>query len=313
MNNQLHVVLGASGVIGKSVVAELRRRNLPTRLVERSAKIADKDFFQANLLSEAEATLAISGASHVYMCVGLPYSASVWEREWPVVMKNIITASGKTGAVIVFLDNIYMYGPEKLQSPITEAHPQVPRSRKGKVRKEIADMLIAAHREGKVKMVIGRSADFYGPGARTSLLYVTVVERMLAGKDPQWLASPEFLHSFAYTEDNGRALVTLALDESSYGEVWHLPVAAPTQSITQIVETINTLLGTTHKIAVLPKFMLGILSLFISGLREVKEMLYQTEHDYVFSDAKFRNTYPDFAVTSLQDGLSSMVQFFKKS
>lgn len=313
MNNQLHVVLGASGVIGKAVVAELRKRNLPVRLVERSAKLEDKDFVMANLLVEADAIHATLGASHVYVCVGLPYVATVWEKEWPLVMNNIITASEKAGARIIFLDNIYMYGPSPLQNPMTETHSQLPESRKGKVRKAIADTLIKSHTEGRVKMVIGRAADFYGPGARTSLLYVTVVERMLGGKAPQWLSSPNIFHNFSYVNDNGRALVTLALDESSYGEVWHLPVSAPILTVQQVVEKINSILGTDFRIAVLPKFMVGILSLFIPTLREVKEMLYQVQHDYVFSDAKFMAKYPDFVTTPFDEGIKEMVLFFKKS
>jgi hypothetical protein len=31
-------------------------------------------------------------------------------------------------------------------------------------------------------------------------------------------------HTYAYTEDLGKALVELGLNEDTYGQVWHLPV-----------------------------------------------------------------------------------------
>jgi nucleoside-diphosphate-sugar epimerase len=313
MNHQLHVVLGANGVIGQSVSAELKKRALPTRLVERVKTIREQEFFPADLLQEEDAIRAISGASHVYICIGIPYSTEVWKKEWPTTMKNIITASEKAGATVIFLDNMYLYGPSPLANPIHENHLQNPESEKGKIRKTVADLLLQAHHDGRVKAVIGRSADFYGPGAKNSLLYITVLGKMLQGKNPQWLSSPEILHSFSYVGDNGRALVTLALDESSYGGVWHLPVSTPTPTVKEIVSKINLLLGKNFTVSVVPKFMIILLSLFIPALREAKEVLYQVEDDYVFSDAKFRNKYPDFTTTPYETGIHEMVEYFKKN
>ena len=39
-------------------------------------------------------------------------------------------------------------------------------SRKGRLRKQLAETLLSAHQSGKVKAVIGRAPDFYGPGVR---------------------------------------------------------------------------------------------------------------------------------------------------
>ena len=306
------MVLGASGAMGKAVVAELTRRNLPMRQVERSVSVRGATYVAADLLKEADAVAAIEGASHVYVCVGIPYAAAVWAREWPIVMQNVISAAERAKAVVVFFDNMYMYGPSPLQNPIREDHPQSPESKKGKVRKMIADMLLAEHANGRVKAVIGRSADFYGPGARNSLLYITVLDRMLKGKNPQWLGPVDVPHSFAYTLDNGRALVTLALDEGAYGSVWHLPVATPTPTVAQMIEKISRELTKTFTVSVMPPLMMRLLAPFIPPLKEASEMVFQVRDPYVFSDAKFRARYPDFATTSLDDGIAAMVADLRK-
>jgi nucleoside-diphosphate-sugar epimerase len=311
MNTPLHVVLGASGGAGQAVVAELKARGLPMRLVERSSKEGQKEMVAADLLKLDDTKRAVVGASHVYICVGLPYSQKIWRKEWPILMKNIIDACAEAGARIIFLDNNYMYGPAPLVVPMTEQHPQIQISGKGVVRREITDMLLKAHSDGRVRAVVGRSADFYGPKTVNSLLYETMFKRMLAGKAPQWLGNINALHSFSYTEDNGRALVALALDDETYGEVWHLPVNAPASTAADIAAKLNNILGTSFTIAVMPRPLLKVLSLFVPILREVGEMAYQIDDDYVFSDAKFRARFPEFKTTSLDEGLKRTVESFR--
>jgi nucleoside-diphosphate-sugar epimerase len=117
-------------------------------------------------------------------------------------------------------------------------------------------------------------------------------------------------HTFAHTSDNGRALVELALDETTYGEVWHLPVSRPVTAL-EVNELFNNELGTTFKLLQLSPLMLSLLGLFIPPIKEIKEMLYQFESPYMMSDAKFRAHFPDFHVTRLEAGIQEMVHFFK--
>jgi hypothetical protein len=71
-------------------------------------------------------------------------------------------------------------------------------------------MLLNAHKNGRVKAI-------------DSQFYIVFLERMMQGKAPQWLGKPKIKHTYAYTIDNGKALVPLALDESTFGQTWHLP------------------------------------------------------------------------------------------
>ncbi len=312
MKSQIHTVLGASGATGQAVIKELQNRNLPCNAVERSKKVEGVETLKADLLNKNEAIKAIQNSAYVYLCVGLPYQSKVWKRDWPILMENVITACEKANAKLIFFDNVYMYGPEPLELPFNEEHQQNPNTKKGLARKQTADLLIKAIAEKRVNAVIGRSADFYGEFAVNSPFYISFLENMLKGKAPQVLGRKGVTHSFAYSGDNGRALVELALEDSTYGQVWHLPVGRPiTFDMVNIM--LNAELGTTYKLTYIPKMMRKILSIFIPPIREVEEMLYQFENPYEMNFDKFKKQFPNFKVTPYQEGLNKMVKSFKQN
>ena len=75
-------------------------------------------------------------------------------------MKNVLCACKKNKARLVFFDNIYMYDENSLNH-ITEEAPINPLSKKGAIRAEIVNMIFDEIKEGNVKALIARSADFY--------------------------------------------------------------------------------------------------------------------------------------------------------
>lgn len=310
--NSLHTVLGAAGAIGQATIQALQTRSLTVKAVSRSAALPNVQNQKADLLELSQTRTAIQAASHVYLCVGLPYKTEIWARDWEIIMQNVITACSEANATLIFLDNIYMYGPAPLQVPFDESHPQNPSSQKGQARKRTADLLIQAMEVGTVKGVIGRAADIYGPKAVNSSLYISVLERMMSGKGPQLLAPLDIPHRYSNTTDIGRALVELALTEDTYGEIWHLPVGRLTSN-GEMVDLLNQALGTNLKASVLPGFIRKILSLFIPPLKEVGEMLYQFQQPYDFSDAKFRTRFPDFKVSTYEAGIKAMIDSFQEN
>jgi len=304
MESQIHTVLGANGAIGKAVIKELEARQFPIRRVS-----TQPTWVQADLLRKEEAEKAIKGSSYVYLCIGLPYNFKVWRRQWPQIMQNVIDACESAQAKLIFLDNIYMYA-SPLPVPFDENTPQKPNSKKGKVRKQTADLMIRAMKENKIKGLIGRSADFYGEGAVNSSFYISFLERMLKDKDPQTLVSADIEHTYANVLDNGRALVELALNDDCYGEVWHLPVGEPITT-NGMLAIFNDKLGSNFKARVMPSLIKNILSVFVPLLKETKEMEYQFGQRYIMSDAKFRTRFPEFTVSSYRDGVNRMVESFR--
>lgn len=308
---QLHIVLGGSGAIGNSVLMELKSRNINCKTVERSKEVFGFETTKADLLDLKQIVEATTDATHVYLCVGLQYSSNIWTRDWPKVMENTIKACQKNNAKLIFFDNIYMYGPVPLKNPFNEEHSQYPSTKKGKARKVVTDMMLQAIKENKIQGVIGRSADFYGPNAVNSSIYAVFLENILQGKNPQFLSKTNVKHTFAYTEDNGKALVILALDESTYGQTWHLPVSDPV-TLDYILEFFNKKLNKNFKAVYISKFMQNILGLFIKPIKEVGEMLYQFDNEYIMSSQKFMTKFPGFKITSYDVGLTEMIKSFQK-
>ncbi len=207
-----HVILGGTGVVGRATIAALRAGGHDVRAASRTpASKPGVEHVAADLLDVASAAHALHGADVAYLTVALPYSLKVWQRDWPVIMRNVIYGCRTGGARLVYFDNVYAYG--RTDAPMTEETPIQPTSRKGDVRAELLRMLDAARDEYGLDVTIARSADFYGPGASTSAFNMFAIDRVAAGKPPTWLFDASQLHSMTYTPDIGAALAVLGTDD----------------------------------------------------------------------------------------------------
>jgi hypothetical protein len=61
-------------------------------------------------------------------------------------MSNVIEACKKSGARLVFFDNVYMYG--RVAGPMTEVTPFNPCSAKGEIRARVATRLLDEIKQG---------------------------------------------------------------------------------------------------------------------------------------------------------------------
>ncbi len=160
----MQTILGAGGAVGRELAKALKEYTNEIRLVSRNpVKVNPTDeLVAADLLNPDEVRSAVEGTSVAYVTVGLRYDLEVWEKKWPVLIKNVLTACKEHDCKLVFFDNIYMYDEHHLNG-MTEETPVNPPSRKGKVRARIADMIMEETKEGVLRALIARSADFYGP------------------------------------------------------------------------------------------------------------------------------------------------------
>lgn len=284
----MHTIIGINGITGQEIARELQRRHIPLRGVSRNPAPGPWESVAADALDSAALVKALAGSEVAYCCVGLAYDTKIWERDWPVLIDNVIEACLTTGAKLIFLDNVYMYG--LVEGPMTEDSPLRPVSRKGRVRQIVAEKVLDAFERRGLKGCIARSADFYGPGCAASMLTESVFNNLAKGKPVQWIGRLDKKHNFTYTEDIGRACVRLALSDQIKGDVWHLPTS---EAMTgrQFVDMAAKEWDTTPKITTIRGPFLSVLGWFIPILREVKEMMYQYNHDYVFSSAKYERAF----------------------
>lgn len=304
----MQTILGSGGAIGRELAKALIGYSGNIRLVSRNPyKINETDeLFPADLLNPMDVREAVEGSSIVYVTVGFPYAYKTWKQSWPVFMKNVIDACIEHKSKLVFFDNIYMYDSNHLDG-MTEDTPIKPPSKKGVIRAEIADMILDKVREGKLTALIARSADFYGPGIKnTSVLTETVFSPLSKGKKANWMSSLNFKHSYTYTPDAGKATALLGNSEKAYNQVWHLPTAANPFTGREWIDTIANEMGVSPKYQVATKFIVNLLGLFNPIMREMPEMMYQYDRDYIFNSDKFTNQFT-FELTPYLEGIREIV------
>lgn len=304
----MQTILGAGGTIGTELAKALPKYTDQIRLVSRNPeKVNPEDqLHPADLLKAEEVEKAVAGSDVVYLTVGLPYNIKVWASQWVPLMKNVIGACEKHQAKLVFFDNIYMYDPNHL-APMNEETPINPPSKKGKVRAKVAKMVTDEVAEGRLTALIARSADFYGPGIEgSSMLTETVFNNLAQGKKADWLGGLDYKHSFTYTPDAGKATALLGNTPEAYGQVWHLPTAPVPPTGREWVAAIARELGVDAKSRVAPKWMVRIIGLFNPVMKEMVEMMYQYDRDYVFDSSKFEKHF-DFQPTPYEAGIKHIV------
>lgn len=305
-------ILGSTGIVGKTLLSELTKEESISeiRLVSRSAVAERREkgitTHQADLTDPAQSMKALEGIDTAFLTVGLPYRTEIWLRDWPRIMENTINSCKKYNTGLIFFDNVYSYGLVK--GEMTEKTPLEPISKKGESRKIVDEKLFAAIAKKKIKGIIARSADFYGPGAIKSALYIANIQKLLEDKKPYFLIHPYKLHNFTYVPDAARALLILAKDKKAWNQTWHLPTAQPLKG-DEFMAMINNEFGRKNEYRKIPKLMLELLGIFNKDVYNLLEIYYQFDHDYIFNSDKFKNVYK-FIPTSYKKGIRKMIESF---
>jgi nucleoside-diphosphate-sugar epimerase len=306
----LHTLLGANGTIATELVPILLSGNEQVRLVSRTPKpVPGTDTVAADVLNHDQVLNAVKGSDIVYLLVGLQYDHKVWKTSWPVIMRNTIEACKATGAKLIFFDNAYMYG--RVDGRITEDTPFKPISRKGRIRAAIDNMLQEEMQAGKIKAVIAKAVDFYGPRCTDkSAAGVMVFDKMKQGKTAQWFINADAPRSFNYTPDAAKALYMLAKNEQAFGQTWHLPAVSPALSGREFVAMAAKYMpGGKNKVQILPKWLIGIIGWFVPFMKEMYEMMYQNQYAFQFDSSKFEKAF-QFTPTSYEEGIKATADWF---
>ena len=304
-------ILGAGGAIGNELFKLLTASNEPIRLVSRNPKAAGNgvEMLAADLSQPGDAVRAVEGSRIAFLLAGLKYDIKTWRALWPRIMRNSIDAAKRANARLVFFDNVYMYG--KVDGPMTEETPFRPCSKKGEIRAEIATMLLNEIQAGNLTALIARAADFYGPGVRTGIPNLLIFDKLAKGSTPAWLANDSVKHSFTFTPDAARSLVLLADSDSAWNQTWHVPTAPDPPTGKEFIALAAREFGKPPKHRVLSRPMLKVAGWFDPTVRELYEMLYQNEFDYVFDSSKFQRAF-DGRPTTYADGIHRTAEAYRR-
>ena len=143
----MHVVVGA-GWIGGGTASRLAEAGHQVRVVTRSGRGPAHPNIECVASDAARpGALAplVAGADAIYNCANPRYGR--WASDWPPIAAAMLDAAEHSGAVLVTMSNLYGYGP--IDHPITEDDPLVATFTNGRVRAQMWNDAIAAHRAGR--------------------------------------------------------------------------------------------------------------------------------------------------------------------
>ncbi len=300
----MQTVLGANGQIATELARELRRNHTnDVRLVSRQPRQVNETdhLVSANLLDARQTLDAVKGSRVVYFTAGLPPDTGLWERQFPVMLKNALDACRAAGARFAYFDNTYMYPQDdRLQ---TEETPFAPVGRKGRVRAAMAEMVLEAMARGDMPVLIGRAPEFYGPGKTQSVTNALVIDPLKAGRKPRVPVRDDTRRTLIWTPDASRALAALGNAPDAFGQTWHLPCCDDRPTYREFVAMASEVFGRAPAYLVIGRWTLTAAGPFSKPAREIRELLPRYAQDNRFDSTKFKRRFPGFEVTSYREGL----------
>lgn len=306
---ELHVIFG-TGPVGRSIADELSEQGKSIRMVNRSGRKDIPEYIEVvsgDAKDHEFSRKSAEGASHIYFALNPAYHQ--WLEEFPPMQASVLQAAIENHAKLIAMENVYMYGDTQ-GKPMTEDMPFNAHTRKGKLRAQMHQQLMDAHKAGKVEIVVGRASDFFGPRVLQSAMGERVFEPAIKGNSAQLLGDVNARHTQTYMKDIGKALVLLAQADDAYGQAWHIP-SPRTVTQKEFVDLIGKELGKDLGVSVMPKILVRLLGLGIKPLGEMVEMMYEFESDFVVDSSKFERKFGNVS-TPLEDAIHETVTWYRQ-
>ena len=294
MNTNPQTIIFGTGPLGLSVMDALVERGYTNlTLINRSGK-APETLPRGVAIRAGDAThpeqvaALVAGAEVVFHCAQPGYAH--WPEQFPPITKGILEGVIQAGVPkLIFGDNLYMYGPTD-GKPVHENLLHAAKGHKGRTRAAMANLLLDAHRAGKVKVAIGRASDFYGPRVTGSAVGDRAFPAILQGKAASTMGNVDLPHTYTYIKDFGRALVTLSENDAAFGKAWHVP-SAETLTTREFLNLAFEVAGQKPKISSMGKMMLQMGGLFVPEAKEIIEIWYEFSEPYVVDHSAFAKTF----------------------
>lgn len=304
----VHVVTGA-GPVGSTVARQLADAGQRVRLLTRSGSgpvhpLVERlrvDVSQPDALAEA-----LEGAVAVHHCIhGSAYDARVWRAELPHAERAVLEGAGRVGAVVVFPESLYSYGP--VEGPITEDTPRTASGGKLGVRTD----LLAQRDASPTPTVSVAASDFYGPLVRNAHAGERLVPTVLAGRTMRVLGSLDQPHSFTYVPDLAAAMIAAAAREELWDSFLHAPTA-PAVTQRRLVELVAAAADVpVPRTSAIPAPVLRGMGLVSREMRELAETSYMFTRPVVL-DSTASERRLDLAPTPMETGMKQTVAWWRE-
>lgn len=305
--SELHTVFGASGALGSAIIHHLHAEGLSIRAVsrdvERAASILPDgiDIVQCDASDGTNVMAAAHEATVIYNCMYVG-------DQMKAITGNLMAAAQETGAKLVNPSNALVYGPLQ-EVPASEEHPQQPTSRRGRLRKEIDDMLLEAHDKGEIQVVIPRLTTFYGAHVAGTFI-AGIFDAAMKGQKAMWFSRLDQPLDLIYLPDAAAACVLLATNDATFGQAWHVPGAGPmtgSEFITKVFQAFDK----PPKMGTRGKMFFQMAGIVAPRVLDMVEVMYQFEQPFVLDGTKFADAYQNFEYTPHDVGIEDTVEWYR--
>ncbi|MGY1660853.1 NAD-dependent epimerase/dehydratase family protein [Geodermatophilus sp. SYSU D00705] len=275
----LHVIVG-KGAVGTTTAELLAARGHRVRVLSRSGGTST-DAVEHRAVDAADAGAlaeAARGAQALYNAVNPAYSR--WATDWPPVAAALLDAAERTGAVLVTMANLYVYG--RPSGPMSPDSPLAATDLKGRVRTAMWRDALAAHEAGRIRMAEARAADFVGPQVPAAHSHlVRQLPALRRGRRAWVVGDPDVPRSWAYLPDVAATLATLGTDERALGRAWHVP-SPPPRSQRQAIGDLAAAMGVPPvPVSGIPWPVLRAVGVLSPTMREVVDVRHQFDQEFV--------------------------------
>ncbi|MFD4182367.1 NAD-dependent epimerase/dehydratase family protein [Rhodococcus sp. NPDC058514] len=305
--SNLQVVTGA-GPVGWTVADQLAARGHRVRVLTRSGSGPEHpnvERLRVDVSVPGALDAALDGAAAVFHCThGSSYSAQTWRRELPSTEREVLAAAGRAGAVAVFPESLYAYGP--VDGPMTEDTPREAREGKLGVRAE----LLRRREASATPTVSVAASDFFGPRVLMAHAGERMVPSILAGKTVRVMADLDTPHSFTYVSDLAAAMIAAAADPALWNTLLHAPTG-PAVTQRAMIHAFAAAAGVPDpKVGTLPAWLVRGAGLVHGDSRELAETLYQFERPFVLDSGRSERLL-GLAPTPLDDAAAATVAWWR--
>jgi len=309
------LVVGASGAFGSAVAEEFARRGHRVRgLVRKLREPADAGAALQLIAGDAQdrSTLerAVEGAAVVVHAVNYPYPN--WDPAMREVTAKIVAVTRDARARLVFPGNVYGFGAQTGRA-LGEDAAQEATTRKGRLRAELEFMIARACDDGRMRGLVVRAGDFFGPSVRNGLVD-RIFARAALGRSIQVLGRPSMPHQWAFMPDLARLTVDLVEREAALApfEVVHFAGHVVTRQMDFLHEVAIAAGRPDLRVRALPWWLLRLAALFDPMTRELIELDYLFDDAVILDDAARRRLVPEFQTTPLATAIAVTLGSYRR-
>jgi nucleoside-diphosphate-sugar epimerase len=302
------LVIGAAGGIGGEAAAALVRHGWTVRALTRRAQPAKAgiEWLPGDAMVAADVARAARGAALIVHAANPP-GYKDWDKLVLPMLDNTIAAARASGARVLLPGTVYNYGLDAFPL-IDETAPQVPATRKGKIRVEMERRLEAASGDG-VPVLIVRAGDFFGPRAGNNWFGQAVVKPGASLRSVTEPAARGVGHAWAYLPDLAETMARLLDRADRLGpfEVFHF--AGHPLAWGEMARSVRRVTGRPDlPVKGFPWWLVVALAPMVRIFGEMAEMGYLWREPMALDDGKLRAFLGQVPHTPLDEAVAASLR-----